>query len=390
MNPARLIFVGKRRLAMDAARELGVEILLWSERPPGRSERPSVRHHLTFDSDDPLAGVDEAAAAFRPHAPIAAVLALTEGSVRAAAALRERLGIPGPSLSTALRCADKQLMKQAIAGAGIPCARFATTAEGLSRDGLIERLGLPMVVKPRIGHGGRGASILREESAVPERLPEGYLAESFVAGVEMSVETLIADGRRIFTNPTEYLEPGWANLVPRSSVRKERAAIEKLLDRSLAALELRRGMAHLELFLTGDGPVFGEIAARPPGGHILRLVRHSYDVDLWQAWLRLELGEEPRLNRRSRRFSGVRLLYPGAGRVRRVAGVEEARAVPGIVEATARVEVGRLLPPRVGVGQEAGLLVAVGPDRATVVAALETARGLLAIEVEPDETATPP
>ncbi len=379
-DAARVVFVGKRRPALEAARQLGLDVLLYSERAPSRSELPLVRHHEPLaEGESP--DLDGAARRLAERGPIDAVLALTEGTVPVAAGLRRLLGVPGMGVETAALCSDKLLMKQAIAAAGLPCARFVAAEEGLDRAALLERLGLPLVIKPRIGWGSRGASVLREASRVPERIPEGQLAEAFIRGEEMSQEALVSEGRPIYTNPTEYLEPGWANLVPRRTAASERRGLQELLERTLSTLGIRRGFVHLELFLTKRGPVFGEIAARPPGGHIMALIRLAYGFDPWQAWLRLELGERPRVPTEARRFAGVRLLYPGAGRVKRVEGVEAARAVPGVIEASVRVKPGAILPPRIGIGQEAGRLIATAGDRASVVEALEAARGLLRIEV---------
>ena len=38
----------------------------------------------------------------------------------------------------------------------------------------------------------------------------------------------------------------------------------------------------MEVFLGEEGPVFGEIAARPPGGYLMDLIPRAYGFDPWE------------------------------------------------------------------------------------------------------------
>ena len=378
-----MVFVGRREGALAAARRLGIEVLLLSARPPRKRHKPPVVAHHPWRPEE--TGSELAAAAvFAPLRPVA-VLALGEGAVAPAAALRARLGLPGASPEVAARCTDKLRMKRAIRAAGLPCAGWVAAEERPDRRELVARLGLPIYLKPRVGAGSRGTRRIERLEDLPETLAPCWLAEAALAGEEMSVESLVDGGRRLFTNPTEYLIPGRASIVPRPTAPATARAIGGLLDGALAALGVERGVVHLELFLTPAGPVFGELAARPPGGYLLRLIELAYGFDLWEAWLRTELGQPPEaLPARARRAAGARLFHPGGGILRTIAGERRTTALPGVVELEMRRRPGDVIPPRQGVSQEVAHVIATGDDRDAVAATLRRAGELLRFRVARD------
>lgn len=396
MSADQVALVGRRSPALAAARRAGLEVLLVAERPArGRpGETGSVICDLGGDLDQGeerwrrCAG-ELAALARRGEGggqtgrSIRAVLAAGERSVLPAAVIRRELGLPGLDVATAVRCSDKLVMKQAAGAAGLPCARWVAGDEW-TRERLVARLGLPVVLKVRRGSGGRDSWVAQRREELPERLPEGWTAEGFVTGREASVESFVVDGEPRFVNVTEYLEPRWANLVPARLPPGARAAIERLNRRALRALGVERGMTHLEVFLTRRGPVFGELAARPPGGHLLELMELAYGFDPWAAWLAAELGGEPALPAgRPRQYAAVRVLHPGAGRVVRVEGLDEARRQAGVVRADLRLRPGLEVAERRGAGQEVGSIVVRARSGREAERRLQRARECLRIEMEP-------
>jgi biotin carboxylase len=330
----RVILLGARPGAARAARRLGFEVAV----EPGGA---------------------------RPDA----IVALRERHVVPAARAREALGVPGLGLLAALRATDKAMMKDAARRAGVPCADFEPLMPGGSLRGVAHRLGLPLILKRREGSGGRGSLVLEDPERAPW-VPPNYLAERLVEGREMSVESVVAGGQILFTNATEYFVPRHANILPAPF---DVAAALDLNAHVIAALGITRGFTHCEILLTSRGPVFGEIAVRPPGGRIMRLLKRAYGFDPWEALLRVELGEVPTLNARAKRCAGAWVLHPGPGRVREVVGVEGARAVPGVTGVKVRVGPGDVIRPREGTGQDVGWIEADGPTRDDVARALQAA-----------------
>lgn len=383
MAPRTVVFVGFRSGALAAARRLGLGVLLLSDAEPRARARAALAGFAPADLAGDLSAVVSAARVLagptRPHA----VVALTEKSVVPAAAVREALGVPGLSPEAALACHDKVRMKTLVREAGIPCADWAEIGEETRAEDLVRRLGLPLVAKERGSSGSRGTVVATDLAAVRGAIRPGWMAERFVSGVEMSVESIVAGGEVLFQNPTEYLVPLWANVVPAALAPGELAAASELTRRALAALGVARGITHLELFRTPEGPVFGEVAARPPGGYLMDLISIAYGFDPWEALLRVELGEALDLPRGASGHAGVWILHPGPGVVSAVRGLDEARGVPGVVDVRCRVRRGDRVERRVGSGQDVGRILVRAATRDAAALAVREAREKLAIEVEP-------
>jgi biotin carboxylase len=385
-SPRAVVFVGRRMAALRAARRLGIDVIRIDASAP--RARDGVLAHLAWPADarDPAAW-RTLAAGLPARASIASVIALTEGAVLPAAWLRAELALDGIDVATAVRCTDKLAMKTAIQSAGLACARFLACEPHVSGGALIDALGLPLVLKPRTASGGRGQWVVRHERELPDPLPAGHLAESFVEGTELSCEAFVAGAEVLFTNATEYLRVGDARIVPAPIVPAPLvAATAQALDafhrRALGALEIERALTHTEIFLTERGPVFGETAVRPPGGHIMRLLELVYGFDPWRVWLEIHLGRRPTLDATPCRAAGAWILHEGAGRVRSISGLDAVRALPGVKTARLRVKAASSVGPRLGSGDEIGHLIVVGRDRDEVAERLVAARAALRIEME--------
>ncbi|MCB1056654.1 MAG: ATP-grasp domain-containing protein [Acidobacteria bacterium] len=383
-GPRRILLVGYRRDALDAAFGLGFEVSVVAERLPSAARRARCRVTRTagLDRDRDWRSLADR---LDPERRLDGVVALTERAVEPAARIRQALGLPGLSTDAATACTDKLVMKRRIRAAGLPCTEFLGDDEGpLTAAELIGKLGLPLVLKGRRGSGSRVVRIVRRRGDLPDRLPEGWMAERWVRGVEMSLETFWADGEALLVNPTEYTEPRWVNLVPAPVPARTLGAVLELNRAAVHALGVGRGMTHLELFLTDHGPVFGEVAARPPGGHLMELLERVYGFDPWRAVLRLEVGQRPELPTTPRGLAAVRVLHPGSGTVRSVRGLEAARRLPGVARAQLRLRPGQRVPEREGLGQEVGHLTVIGTDRELVLERLAAASTTIHVELDPD------
>ncbi len=374
-----VVLVGLRSGALDAAERLGMRVVAAVETAPGPRTRQRLADAVVAPFGDPALFARTVAAAVREHGP-EAVVALTERSVVPAAHLRAALGLPGLSVEAAERATDKRAMKRAVRAAGLPCADTLDEGEG----DLVARLGLPLVLKTCSGSGGRGTRVLRSAGEVPDVVPDGWMAEAFVEGTEMSAEQIVCAGETVFFNPTQYLVPAWASLLPAPLAAAERGAVASIAEAARQALGVDRGMTHLEVFLTPDGPVFGEMAARPPGGHLMALIRHAYGFDPWEAVLQVEGGERPALPQRARQSAAAWILHPGVGVVAHVGDVGAARAMPGVEEAVLRVGVGDAVRERLGSGEEAGHVIGTGATPGEAEARVRAARDVLRVEVEPE------
>lgn len=369
----RILLIGRRKGAIAAASRCGWEPSTIDVAPRGE-QTPGA-----FGGSSRLA-VDQALKLF-PDEPPVGVVAVATGAAVAAAAIRSHFGLPGISPETALSCHDKLIMKKAIAEAGIPCSRWVETLPDTSPADLIAELGLPLLLKMPISSGSRGVWVCDSEREVRIRFRPGLLAESFVTGTEMSVETFRAAGITVFRNHTRYLKPRWANVLPADLNPADRKPVDGLSERVHEVLGIDSGMTHMEIFLGKNGPVFGEIAARPPGGYLMELIRRAYGFDPWEILLKLAVEETPIIPDSASLFAGVWLIHPGAGEVREVNGLERIRTMEGVVHASCNLHPGDIIGKRIGSGESKGRILVEGASHRICVASLEGAAKALRISM---------
>jgi biotin carboxylase len=101
-----------------------------------------------------------------------------------------------------------------------------------------------------------------------------------------------------------------------------------------------------------------------------------------RAAIQLAIGEEPEVERRWSRGSAIRYLQAAPGKVTRIRGVEEAKAVPGVAIVDVYPAAGEQVRPVLSSLDRIGHVIAEGETREAAVAAAEQARALVIVETE--------
>ena len=153
--------------------------------------------------------------ALREDPPDAVVIAL-HGGIGEDGSLRGVLDLCGvPYVGCDARAArlawDKPSAKAVLSEAGIPTPewvalpheRFSELGAVAVLDRIVERLGLPLMVKPAQGGSGLGASVVQSAQALPAAMVGCFaydptaLVERYVAGVDIAVSVLdLGEGPR--------------------------------------------------------------------------------------------------------------------------------------------------------------------------------------------------
>ncbi len=377
-----VLLLGARRGALRALRDRGFAVR-WADPAPDRFDAAAEEALPLALGPEGVEGAAERILRWLGEVRPRAVLAGGERWVELAARVREALGAPGLDRETARRCTDKLEMKRTFEAAGLPCARWRAVSPETNPEELVAELGLPLVLERARSSGSRGLETVNEVDALLRSLPGHELAEGWVEGVEMSFELFVHAGRVVFCNPTEYLVPRHANVVPAQLPQHEHASLRSLAESAVRATGADRGVFHVEVFRTAAGPIVGEVAARPPGGRLMHLISRAYGIDAWRRWAAAELDEPPPTPPRARRTAGTWILHPGPGRVLGIDGVEAAARVPGVRRVRLRVRPGDVIPPRIGAGQDVGYIDAEGASRDEVVRALRTAAETIVFRLAP-------
>lgn len=343
------------RFARAAAGLSDVRFLgIFQEAPRGADAELFVDVVTVRDGLDSRQLIEAAQLLERRHGKLHRVLGILEALQVQLAEVRQALGIAGPSPATAELFRDKAQMKDELRRHGLPCARHKLLHSFQDAEEFVQQVGLPIVLKPPAGMGCKATwrindvdSLRGALAAVRPSAESPVLAEEFLRGAEYSYETITVGGKvqfvsgsRYFPTPLEVMETPWMQWVcvlPRTLLGPEWQEAHELGERAVTSLGLSTGFTHMEWFRRSDGSLaIGEIAARPPGAHIVRMNSFAHDADMYRAWARAVV-DEAFDGPFERKYSvGCAFLRgAGRGRVLRVLNVEKAQEAIGkyVVEA---------------------------------------------------------
>ncbi|MFC6087727.1 ATP-grasp domain-containing protein [Saccharothrix lopnurensis] len=237
------------------------------------------------------------------------VVALNEGDLDAAAALRDELGCPGQGPDALAPFRDKLTMVTAVAAAGVPVPPTAAAPDTAAVLAFADDEGWPVVVKPRRGTASRGVRVLRGPADLAGAdLTADLAAEPHLVQAHVPHEVLHVDGLwtgealgpwRVsrYVNTCREFTEGVALGSVESDDDAVRAAAGSLAARVGAALGDGPWVFHLEAFAerTPEGVLltFLEAGARVGGAEIPFLWREVHGVDLMAAAVDIQLGRAP-------------------------------------------------------------------------------------------------
>ena len=213
-----------------------------------------------------------------------------------------------------------------------------------------------------------------------------YLIEEFIPGYEVALEGLVVNRRlhvlAIFDKPDPLDGPFFEEtiyLTPSSVPAGLQSAIKACADRAVRALGISDGPIHAELRYNERGPWLIELAARPIGGRCSAVLKfgeggRGKGVTLEEIILRHVLGMPIPTLQRERLAAGVMMIpIPGAGTLREVRGVDEAKRVPLVEDVQITAHRGERLIPFPEGSRYPGFIFARGETPAVVEAALRDA-----------------
>ncbi|MDX8048554.1 ATP-grasp domain-containing protein [Lentzea sp. BCCO 10_0798] len=328
------------------------------------------------------------------------VVAPFELGLPVAGYLRSYFGLPGMGYETANAFANKYVMKQRMAAAGLPTAAFRI-AYGLGGVAVkAQEIGWPVVVKPVIGGGSINVVVLSDAEHLTRfaRSPEGdamntldvpLIVEEFIEmDGEYHCDGIVQNGEIQFVSPSLYFTPVLGRVGNFGSYclpeeHPDRAEILALHSRAARALGIESGVTHMELFRTPRGLVVGEIACRPGGGGVVSGIRLQYGVDLWRALLLTSLGLEPEIEvRRRPDVVGHYYLPVTPGSITALTPVEELEALPSVLRVEMTRKIGDVISPVPNSTSSAGLVYFTMERGRDVSARIQEILGRYVLEID--------
>lgn len=386
------------RFARAAAGLDGVRLLgLVQEAPAGDEARIFADVVTLADGLDTRQLIQGAELLRKRHGEIHRVLGILEPLQVQLAELRRALGVPGTDPETAQLFRDKARMKDELRRHGLPCARHALVASAKDAEAFVREVGFPLVVKPPAGMGAKATWRIRGPEELASALAALHaspgnpaLVEELLRGREHSFETITIGGEvrfasatRYYPTPLEVLENPWIQWVvvlPRVIDGPDYSDARQLAERAVKALGLDTGFTHMEWFRREDGSLaIGEIAARPPGAHIVLGNSHAHDTDMHRAWARAVV--DGAFDGPFERKHAVGIAYLrgiGTGRVVRVTGVEAAQERVGRLVVEARLPATGA--PKSDSYEGDGFVIVRDPDTEVVKRAMTTVVETIRVE----------
>ncbi|MFD6323167.1 ATP-grasp domain-containing protein [Streptomyces sp. NPDC058442] len=367
-GPRELLLVGVGTMGrpyLAAAARMGLRVravesgAAWDSRPVELAERfYRVRGH------GEEAWAETVARAVAERHPDG-LIGFAEPQVVAAALAQDRSGLPGPSLHAAVISRNKALQRALFGAHGLPQPDYLHVGRiAEARDWMTERL--PVVVKPLTLSGSEGVELVGDADGVQEILARrasenGLLVEEAVQGSEYSWEALVQGGEVVFENVTRKettQPPHFVELAHHCGhlFDSEAAGQVRAVTRGvLRAVGMRTGLVHLEFRMADRGPVLIEIAVRTPGDYLPDAISLTYGFDLYEAVVRLSLGQTvPVLPRHP--VSWAATVFPTAspGTIRGITGVRETLEHPSVVRVRLRKGPGDTVRPLTSSAQRMG------------------------------------
>jgi biotin carboxylase len=381
---ARLLVLGAGPAQLGllaAAQSRGLYIVAADRDPAAPGYQYADRRAIISAEDEP--GIHRLASAERVDGIIAPGI---DWPVGIAARVAARLSVPHPlSPASAALSTSKLRQRDRFVNAGVPHPRYRVC--GSERDALAaaRELGYPCVVKAPDRQGQRGLSLVESQSSLPAAVDQAlaasrvgsFLIEELVAGREVTVNAFSRAGRfhpltvtdRLTAEPPAFgvaLAHVWRSSLDPPHV----GAAVQAASAAAEALGITDGPTYTQVLVPHDPrsrPVVGELAARLGGGHDAELCQAALGVNLNGLALAAALGEEidqAELEPVERAGGAcVRFLVAPPGELRAVEGLDEARAVEGVVGVRVYRTPGHTFGELRRGADRAGAVLAVGASR---------------------------
>ncbi len=303
------------------------------------------------------------------------IVPLNDYGVPTAAAVAERLGLPGISSAVAERATRKSSMRACWIAAGVPCPRVELALTANEIPAAAQLVGYPCILKPAHGIGGasRGVVVVSTPAELASAISfstsfyadQATLVESFVDSLmEHSAEVLIVSGEpEVLVIADKVKSPlpyrvDQSVLYPTVLTGADHARAVATVRSAVKAIGISLGAAHVELATTASGCVLFELGARPGGGGTPEpIVQWVTGRDYLADVVRSHVGDSlAPSERRALRGATYHFLTPAPGVVDRVEGLDAVRARTDVLDVDVLVAAGQTIAP-----------VRVGTDRAGFV-----------------------
>jgi ATP-grasp domain-containing protein len=256
---------------------------------------------------------------------IGAIVALDDFDVEKATYLRENLRIQGMGQTTGRYFRDKLAMRMRAKSCGISNPNFCSLFNDHDLNTFADTIPAPWVLKPRSEASASGIIKVHNKEDLWMHINEmgnnrfKYLVEQFRPGDVYHCDSLIFDGKIVFSITSKYLatpmEISQGGGIFRSANipydSEDDKAIKKVNAQVIKGFGLKHGAAHSEYIkCSDDGKIyFLETSSRVGGAHLAEMVHAASDINLWKEWAAIEdalvKGKSYKLPKARKGYAGI-------------------------------------------------------------------------------------
>ncbi|ASW55295.1 hypothetical protein CIK06_15630 [Plantactinospora sp. KBS50] len=359
--------------------------------------------------NDPAATVEQVIAqadvSDRTH-----VISLSERAALAAGYLRSYLALPGASSETILRSTNKFTMKRRFGEAGLPTTDFRLAGSAAEVRPAIQAIGLPVVIKPVMGAGADATRLVSEPAELNRAPFQELLArladpattseKAFPVLVERGLpltgeyhcDGLIREGRVRYIRVSRYTTPilpfmsSEARLLGSYTLPAEDPIAARIIAMHLRAVEavgLIDGVTHFEVLEVGDQLFASELAARPGGNGIRRMLQLRDGFDSKAAHVATSIAEPYSWQTAGGDTEIAHVnLFARRGRVLEISTAADFADIPGIVEVDMRHTAGDVIGGLMDSSTVSGIVYARVSNAADVTALVDALAEAFRLETE--------
>ena len=295
---------------------------------------------------------------------IIGVLAAGIDAPETMARIAEHLNLPSVSSDIGHLVNNKDLFRNKMKKIGLPVPKFhILTKIGINRlPDIIDEIGYPLIVKNTSSSGSRGTKIFYSpdydgvhsmvQEAINVSRSEKALIESLWEGSEHTVETLFdINGKyhrcfitdRIFDKSDGFaLETELVH--PSKLTNDEQNEMYLLAEKVSNEIGINQGAAKFDMIQTEDGPRIIEMTVRLSGGFDCQyLVPAATGKNILKAAILTAIGESfsnTLLEDTKHRVALSESIWPSAGEIIKIDGIETAKGLKGFEYIYFRYDVG--------------------------------------------------
>lgn len=217
-----------------------------------------------------------------------------------------------------------------------------------------EKVKAPIILKPDNLQGSVGIyKVTNKEELYQNFLDclkvsnaEYILAEEFIEGKEVSIEAMVFKNRvEVFGVTEKLLYPGTfiesGHITPYEMEKYNESDIKNLVTQICQAMKINIGPLHIEVFITENGLVVGEIHTRYGGDNITTITELSLNTDITSP-LMADLAnlDYSYQKKRVTNYVAIRFFDIEMGKIQSVEGIEKIKTNPNVIDYSLNFSIG--------------------------------------------------